>query len=80
MNKKTAQGLPDFLEEIGRGIKGLQFVSSRGESVLEFSFLYGCFQKQWYPKMDGENNGMENPIKMDDLGGPPLFLVTPISK
>ena len=21
MNKKTAQGLPDFLEEIGRGIK-----------------------------------------------------------
>ena len=22
---------------------------------------------------------MENPIKMDDLGGPPLFLETPIS-
>ncbi len=19
--------------------------------------LYGCFQKSWYPKMDGENNG-----------------------
>ncbi len=26
--------------------------------------------------MDGENF-MENPIKMDDLGGPPLFLETP---
>ena len=23
---------------------------------------------------------MENPIKMDDLGGPPLFLETPIYK
>ena len=23
---------------------------------------------------------MENPIKMDDLGGPPLFLETPIPK
>ena len=31
--------------------------------------IYGCFQKYWYPKMDGENNGKpENPIKMDDLG------------
>ena len=20
-------------------------------------YLYGCFQKLWYPKMDGENNG-----------------------
>ena len=28
--------------------------------------------------MDGENNG-SNPIKMDDLGGFPLFLETPIS-
>ena len=23
---------------------------------------------------------MENPIKMDDLGGPPLFLETPINE
>ena len=27
--------------------------------------------------MDGKNNG--HPIKMDDLGGPPLFLETTIS-
>ena len=41
-------------------------------------FLYGCFQKYGvFPQ-----NGwfiMENLIKMDDLGGPPLFLETPIS-
>jgi len=29
---------------------------------------YGCFQKWWYPKMDGLYI-MEIPIKMDDLGG-----------
>ena len=28
---------------------------------------------KWMVKM------MENPIKMDDLGGPPIFLETPIS-
>ena len=29
--------------------------------------------------MDGENNGKtEKPIKIDDFGGPPLFLETPI--
>ena len=29
--------------------------------------------------MDGENNGKpENPIKIGDFGGPPLFLETPI--
>ena len=27
--------------------------------------------------MDGENFMVPNPIKMDDLGGPPLFLETP---
>ena len=31
------------------------------------------------PKMDGAVKIMENPIKMDDLGGPPLFLETPTS-
>ena len=38
--------------------------------------LPGCFQNIGVPQ-----NGwftMENPIKMDDLGGPPLFLETPI--
>ena len=36
----------------------------------------GCFQKLWYPKLDGENNGSKPYEQMDDLGGfPPLFLV-----
>ena len=35
--------------------------------------LFGCFQKLWYPKMDGENNGKPY-FLMDDLGGnPPIF-------
>ena len=33
--------------------------------------LNGCFQKYWYPKMDGII--MENPIKIDDLGPTPIF-------
>ena len=33
---------------------------------------YGGFPPKWMVKI------MENPIKMDDLGGPPLFLETPI--
>ena len=34
----------------------------------------GCFQKLWYPKLDGENNGSKPYEQMDDLGGfPPIF-------
>ena len=28
-----------------------------------------CFQKYWYPKMDGENNASKPYEQMDDLGG-----------
>ena len=35
--------------------------------------LFGCFQKEWYPKMDGENMGKPYE-QMDDLGCfPPIF-------
>ena len=30
------------------------------------------------PKMDGENNGSKPYVLMDDLGGVPIFLETPI--
>ena len=36
------------------------------------TYIIRCFPKigVLYPNMDGENNGkLENPIKMDDLGG-----------
>ena len=39
--------------------------------------LFGCFQKEWYPKMDGENKGKPYE-QMDDLGCFPLFLETSI--
>ena len=47
--------------------------------MLDFLVVYGCQPKNnGYPKMDGENK--EKPeLKMDDLGGPPLFFgLTPI--
>ena len=34
---------------------------------------YGGFLKQWYPKMDSENNGKAYE-QMDDLGGKPHYL------
>ena len=33
----------------------------------------------YHPKMDGENNGTPY-FLMDDLGGPPLYLETPICR
>ena len=35
--------------------------------------IAGCFQKEGYPKMDGENNGKPY-FLMDDLGGKPTIL------
>ena len=47
-----------------------------GDEIL--SNYNGCFQKYWEnSKMDGENNGKPYE-QMDDLGGPSLFLETPI--
>ena len=36
-------------------------------TILVSCIENGCFQKQWYPKMDGENNGKPY-FLMDDLG------------
>ena len=36
--------------------------------IIPYNGSYGCFQKYWYPKMDGENNGKPYE-QMDDLRG-----------
>ena len=54
----------------------LQVASIVCPQIILQIHLYGCFQKYWYPKMDGENNGKPYE-QMDDLGVP-LFLETPI--
>ena len=46
--------------------------ATHGEMVADLS------QGWVFPKMDGENIGKPNPIKMDDLGVCPLFLETSI--
>ena len=51
-------------------------VRDENKKVFETTTQYGCFQKYWYPKMDGWKS-WKTPIKMDDLGGPPLFSETP---
>ena len=50
-------------------------------SEVNYSYirLYGCQPKnRGGPPKWMVHNIMENPIKIDDLGGPPLFLETPI--
>ena len=54
-------------------------------TVLETFFLRGAnlgvnpkIGGKLPPKMDGENKGSKPYEQMDDLGGPPLFLETPL--
>ena len=50
---------------------------------LKGTALDKCKWMWVFPKIRVPQNGwftMENPIKMDDLGGPPLFLETPMWK
>ncbi len=49
--------------------------SSLGDFFGMFPTNRGVFPPKWMV-----NIMVPNPIKMDDLGGPPLFLETPISK
>ena len=47
------------------------FPRDRGEKkYLSCQHIDGCFQKYWYPKVDGEHNGKPYE-QMDDLGGFP---------
>ena len=56
-------------------------VSERAQVVRDWDGMgwdgYGCFQKWWYPKMDGENNG-KTLLKWIIWGENPSFSETPI--
>ena len=59
--------------EIVERTVGMFFLHQNRQFIpLLTEFPYGCFQKQGYPKMDGENNGKPYCL-MDDLGGKPTI-------
>ena len=67
-------------------IEGI-FLSTEAKKLISqviWIFLITCHYTWMFPKIGGKTpkwmvKTMENPIKMDDLGGPPLFLETPTS-
>ena len=65
--------------EVGAGGEGGVGSSTFGESLDPPNSLWVSTQKNRgeTPKMDGENNGKPYE-QMDDFGGPPLFLETPL--
>ena len=55
-----------------RGLTKHPQAKSKGEGIWKTKFFwFGCFQKNWYPKMDGENHG--NPYQKWMIWGYPYF-------